>query len=147
MISSGTTDKSLELSSNVRLINDKVQFEGTSGDNEPVLIDYIPPLGDGMGYTSLELLLLSLSSCIGTAVLTFLRKMNKVTGNCEVQAKGIRRQEHPLSFSAIEIEIIMDAVNIKDEDMKKVLVFAEAYCPVWAMIKGNTEITLKYKIR
>jgi putative redox protein len=75
-------DKSKELISSIRLINDKLHFEGTAGDSIPVSIDYTPPLGDNLGYTSLELLLLSLSSCIGSSVLTFLRKMRKtITGS------------------------------------------------------------------
>ena len=55
------TDKSKELKSTIRLVNDKLLFKGTVGDNTPVSIDYIAPLGDDMGYTSLELLLLLLS--------------------------------------------------------------------------------------
>ncbi len=45
----------------IRLINDKVRFTGVSKANpdHPLSIDYVPPLGDGMGFRGLELFLLS----------------------------------------------------------------------------------------
>ena len=54
-------DKSKELHTSINLINDKLNFTGTVENNIPIAIDYTPPLGDNLGYTSLELLLLSLS--------------------------------------------------------------------------------------
>jgi len=62
------SDKSKELNSSIRLVNDKLHFIASIGANEPVSIDYTPPLGDDLSYTSLELLLLSLSSCVGSSV-------------------------------------------------------------------------------
>ncbi len=58
------SDKSRELNSTIKLVNDKLHFMGTVTGNQPVSIDYIAPMGDDLGYTSLELLLLSLSSCL-----------------------------------------------------------------------------------
>jgi hypothetical protein len=54
-------DKSKELNTSVKLINNRLNFSGFTNGNDPVSIDYTPPLGDNLGYTSLELLLLSLS--------------------------------------------------------------------------------------
>ena len=71
------TDKSKTLRASVTLLNEKLHFKGKVDANEPGSIDYTPPLGDNMGYTSLELFLLSLSSCAGSAILVLLRRMNK----------------------------------------------------------------------
>ncbi|HEX2967595.1 MAG TPA: OsmC family protein, partial [Bacteroidales bacterium] len=132
-------DKSKELTASIKLINDKVRFTGEVEGNPPVSIDYIPPVGDNLGYTSLELLLLSLSSCIGSAVLIFLRKMNKTILNCEIHSKGIRKQEHPTGFKSILVEFNLTSPDVTEEDFTKVLMMAEdKYCPVWSMIKGNT---------
>lgn len=62
-------DKSKELRGSITLVNNRLQFKGEVTGNSPVMIDYVPPLGDNLGYTSLELLLLSLSSCVGSAFL------------------------------------------------------------------------------
>ena len=140
-------DQSKELSSSIKLINDKLHFIGTIGDNDPLSIDYIPPLGDDLGYTSLELLLLSLSSCLGSAILTFLRRMNKNIGGLEIQSSGIRREEHPTGFRLIKLTIEIISYDITKEDMKKVIALAEdKYCPVWSMIKGNTTVETCFKI-
>jgi len=135
------TDKSKELNSTIKLVNDKLHFTGTVGSNEPVSIDYIAPLGDDLGYTSLELLLLSLSSCLGSAMLTFLRRMHKNILQFEIGAKGLRNEEHPTGFKKIQMNIIINSPDVSEEDAKKVIAMAEEkYCPVWAMIKGNTVV-------
>lgn len=141
------SDKTHELIAAVRLVNDKLHFEGRVEGNSPVSIDYTPPLGDNLGYTSLELLLLSLSSCVGSAMLSFLRKMQKTINTCEITAKGIRREEHPTGFITISLYINLTSPNTTSDDLTKVLKLAEdTYCPVWAMLKGNVEIVINYTI-
>jgi len=140
-------DKSKEVVASINLINDRLQFKGSVEGNEPVLIDYIPPLGDNLGYTSLELILLSLSSCIGSAVLTFLRRMKKSITGFEMNSKGIRKEEHPTGFKKIFIDINIQSPDVKYNDVEQVLKMTEGkYCPVWSMLKGNVEIQIKYKI-
>lgn len=141
------TDKNKELNTTIRLINNKLHFTGQVGDNDPVSIDYIAPLGDDMGYTSLELFLFSLTSCIGSAVLTFLRRMGRTISRCEIHARGLRREEHPTGFTKIFVEFEILSPDVSDEDMKKVITLAEEkYCPVWSMIRGNTEVEINFQI-
>ncbi len=140
-------DKSKELTASVRLINDKLNFAGTVEGNAPVSIDYTPPLGDNQGYTSLELLLLSLSSCLGSSALTFLRRMGKTITAFEIRSKGIRKQEHPTGFSLIIMEIYIRSENLTEEEVDKVVGLSEAtFCPVWSMLKGNVTVEVKYNI-
>lgn len=136
-----TIDKTKELVTQVNLMNQKLLFSGKVNELDPIAIDYIPPLGDGNGYTSLELLLLSLSSCLGSALLTFLRRMNKEIGGLEINAKGLRKEEHPTGFRLITLEIVLTSKNTNLAEIDRVLKLAEeTYCPVWAMLRGNVEI-------
>ena len=140
-------DKSKELTASVRLINDKLNFSGTVEGNAPVSIDYTPPLGDNQGYTSLELLLLSLSSCLGSSALTFLRRMGKTITAFEIKSRGIRKQEHPTGFSLIIMEMNIRSENLTEEEVDKVVGLSEAtFCPVWSMLKGNVTVEVKYNI-
>ncbi|MGE5349081.1 MAG: OsmC family protein [Actinomycetota bacterium] len=140
-------DKSKELTATVKLINDKLNFAGTVEGNAPVSIDYTPPLGDNLGYTSLELLLLSLSSCLGSSVLTFLRRMGKTITGFEIRSHGFRKQEHPTGFSLIIMEMDICADNLEDAEIEKVIQLSEAtYCPVWSMVKGNVTVEVKYNL-
>jgi putative redox protein len=142
------TDKSKVLHANVKLVNDRLKFAGLVDNNEPVSIDYIAPLGDNSGYTSLELLLLSLNSCVGSAVLTFLRKMKKTITGCEIHSTGLRKEDHPTGFKHILLNISIDSPDVTDAEMNKVLQMSEEkYCPVWSMLKGNVEIEIRYVIR
>jgi len=140
-------DKSKEINASISLINDRLNFKGIVEGNEPVSIDYIPPLGDNFGYTSLELLLLSLSSCLGSAMLTFLRRMKKNIGGFEINSKGIRKQEHPTGFKTIFMEINIKSQDVTEDDLNKVIKLSEdTYCPVWSMLKGNVEINIMKNI-
>jgi len=141
------TDKSNKLTTSINLLNDKLHFEGNVIGNEPISIDYVPPLGDNLGYTSLELLLLSLSSCVGSSVLIFLRKMRKKISDFSINATGIRKTEHPTGFKTITLELSIKSMDVTSDDVEKVIKLSEeTYCPVWSMLKGNVEIIIKHSI-
>lgn len=139
-------DKSKELRSSIQLINGKVQFKGSVEGNNPVMIDYTPPIGDNEGYTSLELFLLSLSSCVGTAILVLLRKMQKSIHSFEISSVGIRKQEHPTGFKSISLDIKIVSDNLSSSEMERVLGMIEGICPVLSMVNGNVEISYSFKI-
>jgi putative redox protein len=136
-----------QLEAAVELINNKVKFKGTAKSNDPVFIDYNQPVGDGEGYTSLELLLLSLASCSATSVVTLLRKMKKNISGLKVNANGVRRETHPTAFEKISLEFIVECGDTAVEDIQKAIKLSEeTFCPVWAMLKNNVEINAKYRI-
>lgn len=139
-------DKSKEVKSYLTLSNGKVQFRGEVEGNNPVLIDYIPPVGDNLGYTSLELFLLSLSSCLGTAILVLLRRMNKNVESFLVESSGTRKNEHPTGFKSISMLLILNSENLSSEEMHKVIKMAEPICPVISMIKEQVEIKIDFRI-
>ncbi len=141
-------NKSKELNTSINLLNNKLHFEGKVEGNVPLSIDYTPPLGDNLGYTSLELLLLSLSSCLGSTVLIFLRRMGKTISAFEINSKGIRKEEHPTGFKSIILELNLTSTDTSVDDLHKIVMLSEeTYCPVWAMLKGNVQIEIKYNIK
>ena len=121
-------------------------IRGNVDGNTPVLIDYLPPLGDNLGYTSLELLLISLSSCAGSAILVLLRKMQKTISAFEISSVGQRKDQHPTGFKTINLEVKLKSDNISSQELDKVLKMIESICPVLSLLKGNVEITYTYKI-
>lgn len=136
-----------QLEVTVTSTNQKLGYTGALRYHPAVPIDYIPPLGDGQGYTPLELLLMSLGSCSGGTIGLLLRKMGKTVSGIKVNTKGIRREQHPTSFQKIFLEFIVYSSDAKDADIQKAIKLAEeSVCPVWAMVKGNAEIVTKYRI-
>jgi putative redox protein len=131
----------------VNSTNQRLGYTGALRSHPAIPIDYIPPFGDGQGYTPLEMLLMSLGACSGGTIGLLLRKMGKTVTAIKVNAKGTRRDQHPTSFTTIHLEFIVTSADVKDADMQKSIKLAEeSVCPVWAMVKGNAEIVTQYKI-
>ncbi len=135
------------LSVSMRLADQKVRFNGTARSLPAVSADYFPPLGEGQGYTGLELLLLSLAACSATSIVSMLRRMKRTVADFQVNASGTRREQHPTSFSRIVLDFILASPDAAAADLQKAIqLSAETYCPVWAMLKGNVEIVTEFKI-
>ncbi len=131
----------------IDLVDEKVRFSGSARDLPAVSADYFPPLGDGQGYTGLELLLLSLAACSATAIVPLLRRMKKTVAAFHVNASGVRRTQHPTSFERIDIEFILTSPDAALADLQKAAQLAEeSICPVWAMLKGNVDIVPGYQV-
>ncbi|MFZ4398996.1 MAG: hypothetical protein ACOYO1_03090 [Bacteroidales bacterium] len=71
------TNKSKELNTSFILLNEKLNFERSIVGNQTISIDYNPPLGYNLGYSSLELLMLCFYSCIGSSILAFFKKVEE----------------------------------------------------------------------
>jgi len=73
--------------------------------------------------------------------------MNKTIIACEIHATGSRKEEHPTGFKSILVEICLKSPDVAEDDMKKVISMSEdKYCPVWSMLKGNTDIEVRFSI-
>ncbi len=136
-----------QLEVTMALTNQKIQFTGVSRSNPAITMDYFPPLGDGAGYTGLELLLMSLSGCSATAIVHLLRKMRKDVAGFHIHATGIRQEQLPTAFKTIILEFSLTSQDAEPADLQKAIQLAEeTYCPVWAMIKNNVEVITKSTI-
>ncbi len=129
------------------LINGRVKFSGVSRNNEEIIIDYVKPIGDGEGYTSLELFLLSLATCSGTSISLLLRKMRKDVSGLKITAVGERKEEHPTYFRKIIMHFELQSKDAEAPDIEKAIkISEEGICPVWNMVKNNVEISYDYEI-
>ena len=133
---------------NLHNVDEKVKFSSNSRSNPEIIVDYFPPIGTGEGYTSLELLLISLATCISSTLLSFLRwKMDKHITALKVSARGTLRDEHPKALSHIRLDMTLESQDAGEEDVKTALAIAErTLCPVWSMLKGNVEIDVNFTI-
>jgi putative redox protein len=129
------------LAANLSLINQKLHIRAQAGNFEPIDTDYIPPYGDEKGYMPLQLFLISFGACASGAVLTILRRMQKTITGFDMKISGVRRTEHPTSFSSIKVEYYIKSPDVLQSDVEKALALSEqSICPVWAMIKGNVDV-------
>lgn len=142
-----TPDKSKHLAVSLELQNQKLHFKGNTDFVQDLHIDYVPPFGDGLGFTSLELLLFSLASCTGSTLLLVTRKMGRTIQGLKIVATGDRRQEHPTAFQTIHITLWFDSPDLTHEDCEKARHISESsLCPVFSMLQGNVEIKTTFFI-
>ena len=136
-----------QLKAEMKLINSGLKFQTKAGNNPEIITDYVPPLGNNEGYTSLELFLISFGTCISGTVLPILRKMQKDIEEYSMTAKGIRKTEHPTGLKKIIFEMFIKSKNTTAKEIEKVIKMAEeTYCPVWSMLKNDIEIETKISI-
>jgi putative redox protein len=106
-----------------------------------VLMDY-PMREDetASGPTPLTMLLASLAACSLNSVAVILKKMQQPLSGLEVEARGIRKTEHPTLLTDISLEFTVKG-GVDPAAMAHALNLSEErLCPVWNMLNGSTAI-------
>ena len=130
----------------VALINDKLKFSCTVPERPPVTVDYAPPLGDGEGIMSLELFLMSLSTCFGSTLKYLItNRLQKEVNALSITVSGTRRKDHPTSFETVRLEVHLDAPGVAGDALTEVTATARKICPVAAMLNDTVEVTIEYR--
>jgi len=113
-----------------------------------VLMDYpLQPGETGEGLTPLQMLLASLAACSANSVMVILKKMNQPVTGLEVEAHGLRREEHPTVMTGISLEFLVKGSGVDPDAVARSLKLSEEkICPVWNMLKGKTPITTSLRI-
>jgi putative redox protein len=120
----------------------------TAGNGKhTVTMDYPRETQEGAGLRPLEMLLASLAACSGGTLAGLLRRMEQPLQGLEVNARGVRREEHPTVFAEIALEFVVRGAGVDSAAVARALAQAEErVCPVWAMLKGGTPITASFRI-
>lgn len=136
------------LSATATLCNEKVRFCGITEEKTALYFDYYPPIGDGDGYTPLELLLLSLSACSGTSIIALLRKTQKRIDSFQVNAMGIRRDTHPTIFETIRLQYLLISNEVTEDEFTHAINLTEnSLCPVWAMLRDSVHLSSTHVLK
>jgi uncharacterized OsmC-like protein len=134
-----------ELQVSLVTVDDNVRFHAFAPNKKPIVIDYFSPPDDQEGLSSLELLLMSASSCLASAVkLMAARRMKKPISSMEVKAVGFRREALPTDFSKWQIELRCVSSDLEQAELESLVRTAEELvCPVFAMLRSDNapEIT------
>lgn len=128
----------------LKLVDDKVKFEGVSktNPNRPIIFDYVPPLGTGDGFVGIEMMTMSFAGCVSTAIVGLLKRKGKKINSFKMDIQGIKHEE-PLYLEAISFTATVDAVDVTDEELAEVLTWAEKISPAWIAIRGNVKVSGK----
>jgi putative redox protein len=73
--------------------------------------------------------------------------MGKSVQGLEMNATGIRREQHPTCFSTITLNLVLKSADFTEAELEKAIGLAdEKLCPVYAMIKGNVSVVINHRI-
>jgi len=101
----------------------------------------------GSAPTPVELLLVALGSCTAVDVIGILQKKREQVIDYKVEVRGQRREEHPRSFTRMELRHIVRGKNISAKAVAQAIELSEAkYCSVAATFRPTVEIVSSYEI-
>ena len=124
----------------VRLVwtGDRIQFVGTSGYGEPILVG-----GDveGPGAKPSDLLPLSLAACTAYDVVEILRKQRQDLLGLEVVAISEQDPDPPWTFRSIHLRFQLRGTVDASKAAKAVEIAETRYCAVAATIRSVVRLT------
>lgn len=130
----------------VKWTGDQMHFVGTSASGHDVMMDCS---GDGeAGPSPMELVLLSVGGCSTVDVVSILQKGRQQVTGCEVKVDGVRREEIPRVYTAINLHYVVSGQDLSDKLVARaVRLSMEKYCSVSTMLAASVEISHSYEIR
>jgi putative redox protein len=97
--------------------------------------------------TPVELLLIALGSCTAVDVVSILAKKREKLTDYRVEVTGTRRDDHPRSFTKMEVRHILSGHNLSAKAVEQAIELSEEkYCSVAATLRPTVEIISSYEI-
>lgn len=97
--------------------------------------------------TPVELLLIALGSCTAVDVVSILTKKREKVTDYRVEVTGTRREEHPRSFTRMDVRHILRGHNLSAKAVEQAIELSEEkYCSVAATLRPTVEIVSSYEI-
>jgi putative redox protein len=97
--------------------------------------------------TPMELLLVALGSCTAVDVISILQKKRETIKDYRVEVRGRRRDDHPRSYSRMEVHHIVRGTNISAKALAQAIELSETkYCSVAATLRPTAEILSTFEI-
>jgi putative redox protein len=94
-----------------------------------------------------ELLLVALGSCTATDVASILKKKRQHVTSYVIEVSGVRRDEHPRSFTSMKVHHILTGRSISAKAVAQAIELSETkYCSVAATLRPTVEIHSSFEI-
>jgi putative redox protein len=124
------------------------KLEGLDEEGHSVLMDLPKESGgEGVGFTPIQLLLVSLAGCTALDIINIMRKQRQNLSSLEVLAEGDRAEEPPKYYKEIRLKYILKGKALREDAAKRAIQLSEEkYCSVGANLKGRSKITTSYVI-
>jgi putative redox protein len=95
----------------------------------------------------MELMLIGLAGCTAMDVVSILEKKRQPPQAFTVRVRGLRADDHPRVYTAIEVEYILWGEDVQPEAVEQAIRLSEEkYCSVGAMLGKTARIHSSYRI-
>lgn len=120
------------------MIEDEV-YESINENGNTLHIDMRKPeLKKGQSPT--EVLLSAVAACGAVDIVMMLKKRKKTIVDFKIETTGVRREEHPRSFTSVHCQYILTSPDVNEEEFNKVAALSlEKYCSVASSL--NSKVT------
>lgn len=127
---------------------DGLQFVGEAGSGHALVMDGDENFGGrNTGLRPMELLLIGVGGCSGMDVVSILKKKKQDVRSLEINVDGKKADEHPMKYTAIDIEFVITGRNISEEAVKRAIQLSmDKYCSVKATLEGTATVSHSYRI-
>lgn len=97
--------------------------------------------------TPMELVLIALGGCTGADVVGILEKKRQRVTGYEIEVRGVRRDEHPRIYTAIEVVHRVRGRSVDPKAVAHAVELSETkYCSVSAMLASVATITSRVEV-
>lgn len=122
-----------------------LDFTATSEDGVSVELGGTESAGTWRPAT---LLLAGLAGCTGMDAISIMRKKRLQVTSYRVEAVGVQREEHPMFFTSIVVDHVLEGTSIDDAAVARAIeLSARKYCVVGAnLASGDTSINHRMRI-
>lgn len=112
-------------------------FEGSGPGRPPLTID-----GDSAAGTSpVELLLVACATCAGADIVGILEKMRVRLEALDIEAVGIRREDHPRRLTAIRLRFSVRGAGANETKVRRAVALSlDKYCSVMASLAPDIRV-------
>lgn len=125
---------------------ERMTFDATTTAGHHLVVDAVPPNGDGRGPKPIELVLTALAGCTAMDVLSILQKKREPVQGLSVDVVGTRADTHPMIYSDVEI-LYRVRGDVSPASVERAIeLSATRYCGVHAMLEHTTHITTHFEI-
>lgn len=117
-------------------------FVGTDSNNHSIELDAAPILGGlNQGFRPMDLLLISAAGCASIDLLNILQKKRIDVKKYWVELNGIREEDSPKNFNAIEFNFNVEAECDPNVINKTIISVLNKYCSVVKSLDSQIQIT------
>lgn len=99
------------------------------------------------GLSPTDTLLAALAACMGIDIVDILQKGRLELTGCRIHVSGIRREEPPRRFTAIDMAVEVEGLRLDHRKVERAVELSRTkYCSVWSSLAPDIDLTIEARV-